>query len=218
MSAVDFKLASTYVPVVFATSKFVLVVASCFFLLERNGLIAVLCMLYLDRTYGNSDFIFDVNYALVGWVLFQFSCVERVRHGYDNPAVYVVHGLWMLALTLNEKVQIPTCIVLFALNSVFVFTPDTWPIFVFRAFLYLLFVILTVYVREYFACRNTTIHAVLFAGVIVSTNIYGAVLFFLVATVSLCVVKVLRSKADIDLEAQALRQALEKVKQQNAKQ
>ena len=214
---IDFRLASTYVPVFVSVMKLSLLVVICFFIMPNGHMVLLLGLLQLDRIYTNNEFIIDVNYTLTSWLIFQYACIERRSFGINTAGIHILVLAWIACALVPFKHNTSVCVLLFMGTCVTRFDPENFVWYVCRSYIFLAYVLSKTYVQRYLNQEQSKLHVAVEAGVIVCGHVIVAAAFFLIAT-SLLVFRCVRTEQEqIDLEAQALRQALAFRKCENAK-
>ena len=214
---IDFQLASTYFPVFLCTLKLSILLVSGFWLIPRGMVTFLLAVLQLDRIYTNSEFIFDINYTLLAWTLFELANSNRFLFGFPSNATHVIHICWALCLLVRPRYLTVSCLFFFILSGFTHTVNDSFLWLVFRGFLYLVFVILKMYISAYFKQQQNQLHVLLLGGVILSSHVAIAIVFFVVAALVLAFQNISKNQEQLDLESQVLRQALASRKTENVK-
>lgn len=214
---IDFRLASTYVPVFTSMTKLTLLVVLCFFVIPNGHMVLLLGLLQLDRIYTNSEFIVDVNYTLVAWLIFQFACIERRNFGIPTAGTHLLVIAWIVCAIVPFKHNTSVCMLLFMGTCVTRFDSETFVWYVCRSYVFLIYIVSKTYVQRYLNQEQSKLHVAIEAGVLVCGHVIVAATFFVIATILLAYRCIHVEQEHLDLEAQALRQALAFRKSENAK-
>ena len=218
---VDFKLASTYIPVFISILKMSILVFLFFVITNKGHFMSLAGLLQLDHIYTNFDYIVDISATLHAWLFFQLIAIERQTHGFVTSAGNFVCFVWALAplFRFSTKYDMTYCLVCIIVICNIHFDVESLAIQFSRAVMFNLYIMVSIYVAFFHSQTKQQLQVIFQGGVILCGHLIIATSFFLIATVVL-IYSCLQEKSETvvtDLEAQALRQALALKKSANVK-